>query len=171
MTSEQKWQIVLERSTRHDGMFLYAVRTTGVYCRPSCPSRRPRRESVEFFSTAAEAERAGYRACQRCRPTQESAAARAVEAIRRKIDATLEQGEDARLTLAELAAEAGLSPYHLQRIFKRTVGVSPREYQQAGRLRNLKLQMQAGEPVTAAIYAAGFPPAAASTISPGRNWA
>lgn len=156
MTTEQMWQIVLSRSATYDGMLYYAVRTTGVYCRPSCPSRRPRRESVEFFSTPAQAERAGYRACRRCRPTQVAAALQAVEAARRALDAAVEEGSDARLTLTELAAQVAMSPFHLQRTFKRIVGLSPREYLQAGRMRQLKQRMHGGDAVTDAIYAAGF---------------
>jgi len=156
MTPEQQWQIVAQRSRAHDGAFFYAVRTTGIYCRPSCPSRRPRRESVEFFSNSTEAERAGYRACRRCRPTEVAAAVQAVAAARQLIDTAMEQGSDARLTLAELAAQVGLSPFHLQRVFKQEVGVSPREYRQAARVQRLKQQIRAGEPVTGAIYAAGF---------------
>ncbi len=164
MTTEQMWQVVLGRSREHDGKLYYAVRSTGVYCRPSCPSRRPRRESVEFFASAEEAERAGYRACRRCRPTEVAAAVQAVEAARRAIDAAVEEqmgkeveeGSTARFTLASLAAQAGMSPYHLQRTFKRMLGVTPREYRQAVRVQRLKHGMRAGEPVTGAIYAAGF---------------
>lgn len=160
MTTEQMWQAVQSRSREHDGSLYYAVRSTGVYCRPSCPSRRPRQESVEFFACAEEAERAGYRACRRCRPTEVAAAVQAVETARRVIDAALdremEAGSEARITLDSLAAQAGMSPYHLQRTFKRMLGVTPREYWQAGRVQRLKQEMRAGEPLAAAIYAAGF---------------
>jgi len=156
MTTEQKWQIVLSRSPEQDGSLYYAVRTTGVYCRPSCPSRRPRRESVEFFANPGEAEQAGYRPCRRCRPTEIAASKQAVEAARRAIDESISDSVEDPLTLAELAARVGLSPFHLQRIFKRTLGVSPRQYQEAERLRRFKQEVRQGRSVTDAVYEAGF---------------
>ena len=123
--SDEAWRAVERRDPRFDGRFVYAVRSTRVYCRPSCPSRRPSRERVTFYSAPAAAEEAGYRACRRCHPREmqlATAAAVAVERARRRI----EDHPDRVVTLAALASEVGMSPFHLQRTFKRLLGVSPR---------------------------------------------
>jgi AraC family transcriptional regulator, regulatory protein of adaptative response / methylated-DNA-[protein]-cysteine methyltransferase len=146
-----KWQHVMERDARQDGRFVFAVRTTGIYCRPSCPSRRPRRDSVEFFANPNDAERAGYRACLRCKPTQISEQAQYVAAARKMLDAS-----DGVVTLAELSSRVGLSPFHLQRLFKRATGMSPREYQSARRVHQVKRGLRKGDDVTTALYDAGF---------------
>ena len=125
----RKWRSVLARDQAADGKFVYAVRTTGIYCRPSCPSRRPKPASVEFFPASAAAERAGYRPCKRCAPHQPDRRRAAVLAACRYID----EHSDERLTLRTLSGHAGLSPFHLQRQFKKIVGVSPREYQETRR--------------------------------------
>jgi len=151
MQSETKWQQVMARDARQDGRFVFAVRTTGIYCRPSCPSRRPRRDSVEFFTAPREAEQAGYRACLRCKPTEISAQAQAVMRARKLLDEAV-----GVLTLAELSQRVGLSPFHLQRLFKRATGLSPREYQSARRMRQVKHGLRKGDNVTTALYDAGF---------------
>jgi AraC family transcriptional regulator, regulatory protein of adaptative response / methylated-DNA-[protein]-cysteine methyltransferase len=151
MQSEMQWQYVLARDARQDGRFVFAVRTTGVYCRPSCPSRRPRRDSVEFFPGPQQAERAGYRACLRCKPTEISTQARSVMRARQLLDEA-----EGLLTLAELSKRAGVSPFHLQRLFKRATGLSPREYQSARRMQQVKHGLRKGDDVTTAIYDAGF---------------
>ena len=151
MQSEMQWQQVMARDARQDGRFVFAVRTTGVYCRPSCPSRRPRRSSVEFFANPQQAERAGYRACLRCKPTEISAQARAVIRARQLLDEA-----DGIMTLAELSKRVGVSPFHLQRLFKRATGLSPREYQSARRMQQLKHGLRKGDDVTTALYDAGF---------------
>jgi len=148
---QNKWQQVVARDARQDGRFVFAVRTTGIYCRPSCPSRRPRRDSVEFFAGPNEAERAGYRACLRCKPTQISAQAQYVTHARQLLDNT-----EGVVTLRELSQQVGLSPFHLQRLFKRATGLSPREYQSARRLQHVKTGLRKGEDVTTALYDAGF---------------
>ena len=148
---QNKWQQVLTRDARQDGSFVFAVRTTGVYCRPSCPSRRPRRDSVEFFADPREAERAGYRACLRCKPTQVSEQAQYVLLARQLLDSA-----EGVVTLAQLSKRVGLSPFHLQRLFKRATGLSPREYQSARRMQHVKTQLRKGEDVTTALYDAGF---------------
>src|SRR5271165_5522725 len=151
MQSETQWQQVMARDARQDGRFVFAVRTTGIYCRPSCPSRRPRRDSVEFFANPQQAERAGYRACLRCRPTEMSTQAKAVMRARQMLDEA-----EGVLTLAELSKRVGVSPFHLQRLFKRATGLSPREYQSAQRMQLVKHGLRKGDDVTTALYDAGF---------------
>ena len=148
---QNKWQQVMARDARQDGRFVFAVRTTGIYCRPSCPSRRPRRDSVEFFPHPDDAERAGYRACLRCKPTEISSQAQAVLKARRILDEA-----EGVVTLAGLSKRVGLSPFHLQRLFKRATGVSPREYQSARRMQQVKSGLRKGDDVTTALYDAGF---------------
>lgn len=151
---DPRWNAVLARDAARDGEFVFAVSTTGIYCRPSCPSRRPRREKVEFFARPEQAERAGYRACLRCRPRSASRDGQAdsVKAICRYI----EQHLDEPVTLARLGKEFHQSPFHLQRRFKAVVGVTPREYADSCRLRLLKRNLQSGENVTRAMYDAGY---------------
>jgi len=147
------WDAVLGRDARRDGQFVYAVATTGVYCRPSCPSRRPRRERVRFFTAPEEAERAGFRACRRCHPRDGAAPdARLVE----RACAYLEAHLDEPVTLETLGQAVGVSPWHLQRTFKRLTGVSPKEMVRARRIERLKERLQQGDDVAAATYEAGF---------------
>jgi AraC family transcriptional regulator, regulatory protein of adaptative response / methylated-DNA-[protein]-cysteine methyltransferase len=151
MQSETQWQQVVARDARQDGRFVFAVRTTGIYCRPSCPSRRPRRDSVEFFVDPRQAERAGYRACLRCKPTEVSSQAQAVIQARKLLDEA-----EGVMTLAELSKRLKVSPFHLQRLFKRATGLSPREYQSARRMQQVKQGLRKGDDVTTALYDAGF---------------
>jgi AraC family transcriptional regulator of adaptative response/methylated-DNA-[protein]-cysteine methyltransferase len=134
-----------------DGLFVYAVRSTGVYCRPSCPSRRPRREMVAFFEAPSDAERAGFRPCRRCRPGE---ADPWIEKIRRAC--VYLANVEGHPSLAVLARRLGGSPYHLQRNFKRLVGVTPREYAEAVRLRKVKRRLRQGEAITGAMLDAGY---------------
>jgi len=151
--SEAAWASVEKRDTNADGSFVYAVASTGVYCRPSCPSRRPSRRNVQFFATCGEAEFAGYRACLRCLPTREDAPpVAAVKRAREYLDAH----SDEAVTLAQLAELIGLSPFHLQRTFKRLVGVTPREYADAIRADQLKSHLRRSSNVTRAIFEAGY---------------
>jgi AraC family transcriptional regulator of adaptative response/methylated-DNA-[protein]-cysteine methyltransferase len=152
---DEAWRAVEQRDQRFDGHFVYAVSSTRIYCRPSCPSRRPGRTRVTFYPAPAAAEQAGYRACRRCHPREAAlapASATAVERARRHI----EQHADQALTLAGLASQVGMSPFHLQRTFKRLVGVSPREYQDALRVTRFKSRLRAGDTVSRATYEAGF---------------
>ena len=151
----EAWAAVLERDRRFDGRFVYAVRTTGVYCRPSCPARRPAASNVVFFDDATSAEREGYRACKRCRPRRLGAPSRATTAVRAAA-AFIDAHADERITLSALAREAGLSAFHLQRVFRREIGVSPREYQRARRLDRLRSSLRRGQTVSRATYDAGF---------------
>lgn len=148
------WAAVEARDSRFDGRFVYAVASTGIYCRPSCPSRRPNPRKVAFFSTADEAEGAGYRACRRCRPRSAGPTdpERAVERARAWVDAHL----DEPVTLAGLGEAVGLSPWYLQRTFKRLTGLTPKEYASARRLERLKSHLKKGDDVTTATYEAGY---------------
>jgi AraC family transcriptional regulator, regulatory protein of adaptative response / methylated-DNA-[protein]-cysteine methyltransferase len=147
------WRAVQQRDRRFDGEFVYAVRSTRIFCRPSCASRRPTRSRVEFFRSPSEAERAGYRACKRCRPAAQSQSID--RAISRAADYLTKQvGE--RVTLDVLAREVGVSAFHLQRAFKRAMGVSPREFQDAARRRLLSARLSKGDTVSQATYEAGF---------------
>ena len=153
LTPEEMWAAVSQRNHRFDLAFVYAVRTTGIYCRPSCPARRPRQHNVVFFRTYEDAEREGFRACRRCRPrSPETAAEQSIKRARDYIDTHLEDS----VTLDTLATEVGLSPFHLQRVFKRCVGLSPKAYQNARRLESFKTCMKKGKTVLEATYESGY---------------
>jgi len=151
---DECWATLEKRDARAAGKFFYGVRTTGVYCRPGCTSRLPLRKNTLFFETLAEAEAAGLRPCKRCRPADGSAASRHLAAIERAC-ALLRQS-DAMPTLAELADAAGISPFHFHRVFKQITGATPRDYARTHRLGRFAEKLDAGEPVTQAIYASGF---------------
>jgi AraC family transcriptional regulator of adaptative response/methylated-DNA-[protein]-cysteine methyltransferase len=150
--ADPRWRAVRARDRTADGAFVYAVRTTGVYCRPSCASRPARPENVAFFDTPAAAERAGYRACRRCRPDaagddRPSAVARACSLI---------EAAGTAPTLAALAQAVGLSPFHLHRQFKAATGLTPRQYAAARRAQRVRGALAGGARVTDAIYDAGY---------------
>jgi AraC family transcriptional regulator of adaptative response/methylated-DNA-[protein]-cysteine methyltransferase len=153
LQDERCWRAVQERDARFDGRFVYAVDTTTVYCRPSCPSRRPLRKNVRFLPSASAAEKQGYRACRRCRPLETLAPAAALVA---RVRALLDGTAGPAPTLAELAAEVSLSPSHLQRLFKRETGLSPKAYVDARRFEKLKQTLRTEDGVSAAIYSAGY---------------
>ncbi len=144
------WRAVTQRDARFDGQFVYAVQTTGVYCRPSCPSRRPLRESVQFFAEPGAAERRGFRACLRCGGRREESARQMAAYIDKHLE------DETRITLAALAKVFGKSPFHLQRVFKRAIGVSPREYAEARRLGQWKKHLRGGRDIAGATYEAGY---------------
>jgi AraC family transcriptional regulator of adaptative response/methylated-DNA-[protein]-cysteine methyltransferase len=149
------WEALETRDTHMDGVFFFAVVTTGVYCRPSCPARRPHRENVIFFPRRDAAERAGFRPCKRCKPDRErtrDAHAELVENICRH----LEEHLDEAVTLDGLSRQLGLSPFHLQRTFKAATGITPRAYADFCRLAAFKDGLRAGRPVTTALYDAGY---------------
>jgi AraC family transcriptional regulator of adaptative response/methylated-DNA-[protein]-cysteine methyltransferase len=147
------WAAVMGRDGQRDGTFVYAVTTTGVYCRPSCPSRRPHRHNVQFFEAPDGAERAGFRACQRCKPRDEAAPTAAmIEKVRTYIEANL----DARIMLSRLAQHVGVSTFHLQRTFKRETGLSPAQYAAARRAERFRQELKQGANVTRATYDAGY---------------
>ena len=143
---------MLKHDARADGSFVYAVRTTGIYCRPSCPSRRPRLEHVVFYATPAAAERAGYRPCKRCEPHQLDHQRVLVLAACSYIGTH----SDERVTLQALSRHIGLSPYYFQRLFKKIVGVSPREYQESQRMTHFKNNVGKGNAITHALLDSGF---------------
>lgn len=155
LSDEQCWRAVLDRDPGLDGRFVYAVRSTGIFCRPSCPSRRAGRDQVTFYALAEAAARAGYRPCKRCRPESTEPAHPHIAMIRR-VCRTIEERDEGVATLSELGAEAGLSPHHLQRLFKSLMGISPRQYAEAVRLERLKQGLKDGETVTSALYGAGY---------------
>src|SRR5689334_23374132 len=127
----ERWKALAERDSRADGRFVYAVRSTGIYCRPSCPARRARPEQIVFYASCTEAERAGFRACQRCRPNGPSSAERD-SAIVARACALIEAAEEAP-SLQVVAGAVGMSASHFHRLFKRVIGVTPKEYAAAKR--------------------------------------
>jgi len=153
-TETTRWQAVLERDRSANGTFVYGVVSTGVYCRPHCASRRPKRDNVRFFDTPGLAEQAGFRPCKRCTPQAQSAPNRAVDAVARAC-ALLEQGP-CEPSLHELAEATGVSPAHLQRVFKKTLGVSPKQYAMEKRMERMRQNLRSEGSITKAVYSAGF---------------
>lgn len=161
--AENYWHAVQSRDRAADGAFVYAVRSTGVYCRPSCPSRKPRREQVTFYPLPEAAEQNGFRPCRRCRPRsvrERDPRVAAVARVCREIDAHLQGNSngnaDERLTLTIMSARAGMSSHQLERAFRRVMGITPRQYADAQRLRRLKSRLKKGDDVTTALYEAGY---------------
>jgi len=155
LSPDETWAIILKRDPRFDGQIFYGVRSTGIYCRPSCPSRRPRREQVTFFSEPDTAEQAGFRPCRRCRPRLTGANAPEMELVR-AVCRHISENLEGNLNLATLGQILDVSPWHLQRVFKRVTGITPKEYGEALRLGTLKEILRFGVPVTDAIYQAGY---------------
>ncbi len=157
MAEEQEifWQAVLSKDSRFDGRFVFAVKSTGVYCRPSCPSRRPRRERVVFFPVSKAAEEAGFRACYRCRPNQIASGNRKMEMVLRACR-YLEVHLDEDIRLETVGRQLGLSPFYLQRTFKSVLGITPRQYAEACRTQRFKSNVRTGGSVTSALYDAGY---------------
>ncbi len=151
---DQEWRAVMARDRRSDGRFVFAVLSTGIYCRPSCPARRPLRTNVRFFADPGAAEAAGFRACLRCRPRGErpDPSRRLAEAARDYLEAHL----DETVRLAQVAGAVGATPWHLQRTFKRFFGQSPQAYVNARRLERVRSTLRSGRDVTTAVYEAGF---------------
>ena len=155
LKDDQLWQAVMAKDARFDGQFVFAVSSTGVYCRPSCPSRRAHRERVKFFELPAAAEQAGFRACLRCQPQRVRILDPQIELVQR-VCRLLNANESESLKLAELASQAGVSQFHLQRTFKRVMGISPRQYLAARKIDNFKTLVRKGETVTNSLYESGF---------------
>jgi AraC family transcriptional regulator, regulatory protein of adaptative response / methylated-DNA-[protein]-cysteine methyltransferase len=154
LSDDNCWEAVVARNPACDGEFVFAVSTTGVYCRPSCPARRPRRNNVMFYSRPEQAEKAGFRACLRCRPRALSGNPQSD--LAKEICRYIEQHLDESITLERLGKAFRQSPFHLQRRFKAALGITPREYADSCRLRLLKRNLQAGDNVTRAMYDAGY---------------
>ena len=148
---DDAWEAFERRDRCWDERVIGAVKSTGIYCKPSCPARRPKRDNVEFFDTPAEARAAGYRACLRCRPDEVGRDREAVAEAVRLIEAA-----DEPLHLAELAQAVGYAPHHFQRLFTRDLGVSPASYARALRARRAESHLEEDKPVTHAIYDAGY---------------
>lgn len=153
-SDETRWSAVVRRDQNADGLFYYAVQTTGVYCRPSCASRRARREHVRFYASCEEADRAGFRPCRRCRPHEPALAAQRAAAVARAC--RLIEADDDTPNLDALAAAVGMSRYHFQRVFKAVTGVTPRAYAAAQRAQRVRHALCHTDTVTEAIYGAGF---------------
>lgn len=149
------WSAVLSRDARRDADFVFAVRSTGIYCRPSCPARRPDRSQVVFFPEPDAAERHGFRPCRRCRP-REAAKPDRVGALVQKAARYIRAHAEEPVKLSALAAALGCSPGHLQRTFRRATGISPRQFAEALRLRRFKSGVRSGSSVTDSLYEAGF---------------
>ena len=152
-SEDVRWQSVMTRDSAQDGQFVYGVSSTGIYCRPSCPSRRPARSRVQFFGSPTEAEGAGFRACLRCRPADALDAGMLQVKLAREY---LEQHAGETVTLKQLGAVARMSPFHLQRKFKRIVGLTPKAYASALRMERMKSGLRQGDTVSRATYDAGF---------------
>ena len=152
--SDPRWAAVAARDSQSDGKFFYSVRTTGVYCRPSCAARRARPENVDFHLTTADAERAGFRPCKRCKPDQASLTDQRATKIA-QLCRFIETAEYPP-TLDELAKQAEMSAYHFHRVFKETTGLTPKGYAAAHRAKRVRQELGRSETVTEAIYDAGY---------------
>lgn len=156
--SSRFWQAIKRRQHDADANFVYAVRSTRIYCRPSCPAKRPRIDRVVYFRNRRQAEQAGYRACRRCWPQESSLreSAQFVQRICQKIEETLASNPETTFTLDELGRAHGLKTHKLARLFKRALGITPRQFIDARRMAQLKSNLRKGEQVTSAMYDAGF---------------
>lgn len=154
LTNDQRWDAVKTRDTEARDAFVYAVTTTGIYCRPSCSSRRPNRKNVRFFNTGADAESAGFRACKKCKPEDSDNCSRIDDRILRAC--RIIDNSDQSPTLEQLGKAVGLSPFHFQKLFKSALGITPKEYAASRRMHRMKDNLKQGASVTDAIFDAGF---------------
>ena len=154
-TQDELWQAVIDKDSSFDGAFVFAVSSTKIYCRPSCPARRPRRERVSYFRLPEAAEQAGFRACRRCHPKQTMSLDPQIEMVQRACR-LIEAQDDTSITLADLGDHFGISPFHLQRVFKKVMGITPRQYADACRIGRFKTRVRESGSVAGAMYDAGF---------------
>jgi AraC family transcriptional regulator of adaptative response/methylated-DNA-[protein]-cysteine methyltransferase len=152
---EAQWQAVLKKDARFDAQFVFAVSSTGIYCRPSCPARRPRRERVSFFRLPEQAEQAGFRACLRCHPREVRAKDPQIQ-MTQEVCRLIDENEGEPVTLSTLSQQLGVSSFHLQRTFKNVMGITPKDYAETSRVNRFKKGVRKGEAITSAIYDAGF---------------
>ena len=155
LDSQQLWEAVLSRDASFDGRFVYAVRSTGVYCRPTCPSRRPRQSQALFFAAPEEARSAGYRACRRCRPDQPGGNAELIRRASKYIDDYIESHDSLPLS-AEVSEAVSVAGAQLRRVFRQETGLTPAQYARARRLGRLKALLRDGESVASATFDAGY---------------
>jgi len=153
METDVFWRAVQERDARFDGAFVFGVKTTGVFCRPSCSARKAKRENVEFFDAVERAEKQGFRACMRCKPKSANAADPQIEVVLRACEL---MKVDTEIPLTDLSAKFKLSPSHFQRTFKDLVGISPKKYSEARRMERFKNNIKEGSDVVTAMYEAGY---------------
>jgi len=154
LTEFERWNAIVRRLPGNDATFFYAVKTTGIYCRPTCASRQPKRDNVLFFDSYTEAEAAGFRPCKRCNPRLVSPQQQQAERIA-QVCKQIEMS-NSPLSLDRMAQIAGLSPYHFHRVFKEVVGITPKQYATAHRAKRVRQHLQEGDSVTQAMYEAGF---------------
>ena len=152
---DELWQAVMAKDPRFDGTFVFAVSSTKIYCRPSCPSRRPHRERVSYFRLPEAAEQAGFRACRRCHPKRTTSTDPQIEMVQRACR-YIETQDETSVTLADLGEHIGISAFHLQRVFKKVMGITPRQYADACRIGKFKTRVRESGSVTGAMYDAGF---------------
>lgn len=152
---DQMWQAVMAKDSKFDGTFVFGVSSTKIYCRPSCPARRPRRDRVSYFHLPEAAEKAGFRACRRCHPERTTSINPQVEMVQRACR-YIETQDETSLTLADLGKYVGISAFHLQRVFKKVMGVTPRQYSDACRIGKFKTRVRESGSIAGAMYDAGF---------------
>lgn len=152
--NDERWEAVIGRDATADGQFVYAVQSTGVYCRPTCPSRKPGRKMVSFYDRPADAEQVGFRPCLRCSPTGTDATGQEMR-IRAACE-FMDQHFDEEIRLADIAAKAGLSPFYFHRVFRSVMGITPRQYLASRRIGRFKSSVREGNSVTHAIYESGY---------------
>ena len=152
---DELWRAVIAKDSKFDGTFVFAVSSTKIYCRPSCPSRRPHRDRVSYFRLPEAAEQAGFRACRRCHPKRAASIDPQVHMVQRACR-YIETQDETSATLADLANHIGISPFHLQRVFKRVMGITPRQYADACRIGKFKTRVRESGSVAGAMYDAGF---------------
>jgi AraC family transcriptional regulator of adaptative response/methylated-DNA-[protein]-cysteine methyltransferase len=154
VTDDERWQALVERDAEADGVFYYSVKTTGVYCRPDCPARLAHRKNIAFHDTCEAAERAGFRACKRCRPKSDSLKESHAKAVARAC--RLIENTEASLSLDRLAELVGMSSYHFHRLFKAHTGVTPKAYANAHRAKQVAKELSSADTITDAIYDSGY---------------